>query len=165
MSRVDPTRDLGPALTLEQAVDHDTRRERGGPVAVCATLGWPYNAYQKKLSISYPDNLLSVRDFERWLELVDAKETLRAIARIQGGVFYRPAPAPATPAALRALADLLQHEAAFVGSLHQGAADGRWEEREVLELERHGNQVIEAVLGIMAGAREAMERELEGHDG
>lgn len=142
-------------------MDHDTRRERGGPVAVCATLGWPYNAYQKKLSISYPDNLLSVRDFERWLELVDARETLRTIARIQGGVFYRPAPAPATAAALRALADLLQHEAAFVGSLHQGVADGRWDEREVLDLERHGNQVIEAVLGIMAGARAAMERDLE----
>lgn len=161
MSRIDPTRGLGPALTLEQAVDHDTRRERGGPVAVCATLGWPYNAYQKKLSISYPDNLLSVRDFERWLELVDARETLRSIARIQGGAFYRPTPVPATPAALRALADLLQHEAAFVGSLHQGVADGRWDEREVLDLERHGNQVIEAVLGIMAGAREAMERDLE----
>ncbi|MFC0709229.1 hypothetical protein [Azorhizophilus paspali] len=164
MSRIDPTRGLGPALTLEQAVDHDTRRTRGGPVAVCATLGWSYNAYQKKLSISYPDNLLSVRDFERWLELVEAEETLRAIARIRGGVFYLPAPVTASAAAPRALADPLRHEAAFVGSLHQGAADGCWEEREALELERHGNQVIEAVLGIMAGARAAMERDLEGRD-
>lgn len=165
MSRIDPTRGLGPALTLEQAVDHDTRRERGGPVAVCATLGWSYNAYQKRLSISYPDNQLSLRDFERWLELVDAKETLRAIARIQGGVFYRPTPVPATVNALHALADVLARESRFVGSLHDGVADSRWEEREVLDLERHGAEVIEAILGIMAGARDAMERDLEGHDG
>lgn len=165
MSRIDPTRGLGPVLTLEQAVDHDTRRERGGPVAVCATLGFSYNSYQKKFSISYPDHLLSVRDFERWLELVEAAETLRAIARIKGGVFYRPKPVPATPDALQALADVLTREGRFVGSLHAGLADGRWDEREVQHLERHGNEVIEAVLAIMAGAREAMERDREVEHG
>lgn len=162
MSRIDPTRDLGPALTLEQAVDYDTRRERGGPVAVCATLGWSYNAYQKRLSISYPDNQLSLRDFERWLELVPAHETLRSIARIKGGVFYHPTPVPATAQSLMALANLLQREAAFVASMHEGAADGVWEQPEVLDLERHGNEVIEAVLGIMAGARQAMEERENG---
>lgn len=162
MSRIDPTRDLGPALTMEQAVDHDTRRERGGPVAVCATLGWPYNAYQKKLSISYPDNHLNLRDFERWLELVPATETLRTIARIKGGVFYKPTPVPATADALQALAELLARESRFVGSLRDGSADGLWDQREVLDLERHGNQVIEAVLGIMAGARQAMEEREHG---
>ncbi len=164
MSRIDPTRGLGPVLTLEQAVDFDTRRERGGPVAVCATLGFSYNSYQKKFSISYPEHLLSVRDFERWLELVAAEETLRTIARIKGGVFYRPTPVPATEAALQALAVVLQRMAAFVASMHEGVADSRWEEHEVLNLERHGNEVNEAILGVMAGAREAMEREREvGH--
>lgn len=165
MSRIDPTRGLGPLLTLEQAVDHDTRRERGGPVAVCATLGLHYNSYQKKLSISYPDHLLSVRDFERWLELVEGAETLRTIARIKGGVFYRPRPVPATADALQALAEVLARKSQFVGSLHTGLADGRWEEREVLQLERHGNEVIEAVLAIMAGAREAMEQDMEVQHG
>lgn len=162
MSRANPSRDLGPALDLEQATDVDTRAERGGPVAVCATLGWSYNAYQKRLSISYPENQLSLRDFGRWLELVEAKETLRTIARIKGGVFYRPTPVPATAEALMALATLLQREAAFVASMHEGAADGVWEAHEVLALERHGNEVIEAVLGIMAGARQAMEARENG---
>ncbi|MBP8218125.1 MAG: hypothetical protein KAX48_00695 [Aeromonas sp.] len=162
MSRANPSRDLGPVLDLEQAVDVDTRAKHGGPVAVCATLGWSYNAYQKRLSISYPDNQLSLRDFGRWLELVEAKETLRAIARIKGGVFYRPTPVPATAQALQALANLLHREAAFVASMHEGSADGRWELHEVLELEHHGNEVIEAVLGIMAGARQVMEEREHG---
>ena len=161
MSRIDPTRNLGPALTLEQAVDFDTRRERGGPVAVCATLGLPYNSYQKRFSISYPDHHLNLRDFERWLELVAAEETLRTIARIKGGVFYRPQPVPATADALQALAEVLARKSRFVGSLHNGLADSRWEAHEVLDLERHGNQVIEAILGIMAGARESMEQEVD----
>lgn len=162
MSRKDPTRDLGPAMTLEQAVDFDTRRERGGPVAVCATLGWSYDAYQKRLSISYPANQLGLRDFERWLELVPAHETLRTIARIKGGVFYTPTAVPATAEALMALATLLNREAAFVASMHKGAGDGVWELHEVLDLERHGSEVIEAVLGIMAGARQAMEEHENG---
>jgi len=161
MSRIDPTRNLGPVLSLEQAVDYDTRRERGGPVAVCATLGVPYNSYQKKFSISYPDHLLSVRDFERWLELVAAEETLRTIARIKGGVFYRPTPVPATDAALQALAGALQRMANFVSSMHAGVADSRWDEHEVLDLERHGYEVTEAILGMMAGARGEMEQAME----
>ena len=37
------------------------------------------------------------------------------------------------------------------------AADGRWEKHEVEALEQHGNALLRQLLGIMAGARAAME--------
>ncbi|HBO6760845.1 TPA: hypothetical protein L4856_006409, partial [Pseudomonas aeruginosa] len=67
----------------------------------------------------------------------------------------------ATASALKAVGDLLQREGEFVASLHKGADDNRWEPDEVADLEYHGANVIRAVLGIMAGARQAMEKDQE----
>lgn len=155
--RTDPTEGLGPVLTLEQAIDRDSRQFRGGMTALCAGLGEPFNAFQKRLSASYPENQLGARDFERWLELCDAENTLRTIARIKGGVFYKPASVRATRDSLLALSDLLAKESQFVRSLHEGADDETWERHEVEDLEHHGAEVVAQVLGIMLGARLAME--------
>jgi hypothetical protein len=52
---------------------------------------------------------------------------------------------------------LLGETGEFVAKMHDGAADNVWELHEVMELEKHGMDVIREVLGIMAGARQAME--------
>jgi hypothetical protein len=46
--------------------------------------------------------------------------------------------------------------------MHDGAADNVWELHEVLDLEKQGMDVIREVLGIMAGARQAMEDRKNG---
>jgi hypothetical protein len=46
--------------------------------------------------------------------------------------------------------------------MHDGAADNVWEFHEVLDLEKKGMDVIREVLGIMAGARQAMEARIHG---
>ncbi|MCY1309663.1 hypothetical protein D9M70_597790 [compost metagenome] len=77
--------------------------------------------------------------------------------QVFGVVCYQPAPVPATADAMRELGQLLAREGEFVASLAGGAADGRWEAAEVAELEAHGFALIGNLLGIMAGARQAME--------
>lgn len=41
--------------------------------------------------------------------------------------------------------------------MHDGVADAVWEAHEVALLEKRGMDVIREVLGIMTGARQAME--------
>ena len=68
--RIDPLRDAGPVRTLEQAIDRDCRDMRGSLTAVCAILNEPYDAFQKRLSVSYPSHHLHAPDVERVIELV-----------------------------------------------------------------------------------------------
>lgn len=81
----------------------------------------------------------------------------RSIASRNSGTAHRPVPVPATNEALRAVGKLLDEAGQFVSSMDDGAADNKWELHEVLDLEQRGMDVIRQVLGIMAGAREAME--------
>ena len=60
------------------------------------------------------------------------------------------------------MSKVLHQTGLFVSSMHEGAADNIWELHEVESLEKHGADVIRAVLGIMAGAREAMEARNHG---
>ncbi|MNN82491.1 hypothetical protein D3C81_1994290 [compost metagenome] len=87
---------------------------------------------------------------------------LDALCRAAGVVWYRPEPVPATNEALKAVGKLLDEAGAFVGSMHDGAADNVWELHEVLDLEKRGMDVIRQVLAIMAGARQAMEDRTNG---
>ena len=82
--------------------------------------------------------------------------------RPAGMVWYKPEPAAPTQQALQAVSRLLHETGMFVSSMHHGAADNIWEPHEVEDLEKHGADVIRAVLGIMAGARAAMEEHLHG---
>ncbi|WP_044871993.1 hypothetical protein [Pseudomonas sp. LFM046] len=160
--RIDPTRDTGPTRTLEQAIDRDCRDFRGGLKAVCAILDEPYDGFQKRLSVSYPEHRLHVDDFARVVELTQGDASRLWFEQVFSVVCYRPTAVAATKEALVALAELLSRESAFVLSLHEGADDSRWEPHEVADLEFHGNRVIEAVLGIMAGARQATEGKANG---
>ncbi|MCY1362848.1 hypothetical protein D9M69_495830 [compost metagenome] len=155
--RIDPTRDTGPTRTLEQAVDRDCRDFRGGLKAVCAILDEPYDGFQKRLSVSYPEHHLHLGDFSRVVELTRGDAVRLWFEQVFGVVCYQPAPVPATADAMRELGQLLAREGEFVASLAGGAADGRWEAAEVAELEAHGFALIGNLLGIMAGARQAME--------
>jgi hypothetical protein len=71
-------------------------------------------------------------------------------------------PVPATSEALKAVGNVLGETAEFVSSMHEAARDNVWELHEVLALEKHGADVIRGILGIMAGARQAMEDRKDG---
>jgi hypothetical protein len=160
--RIDPLRGAGPILTLEQAIDRDCRESRGGLTAVCAILGEPYDGFQKRLSVSYPEHHLYMQDFERVVELVRGAAVRQWFERMYGVVCYQPAPVPATQDALLALGRMMATEAGFVSSLAEGVADNRWERGEVELLEQHGMALVAQLLAIMAGARQAMEEPSHG---
>jgi hypothetical protein len=160
--RIDPLRGAGPILTLEQAIDRDCRESRGGLTAVCAILGEPYDGFQKRLSVSYPEHHLYMQDFERVVELVRGAAVRQWFERMYGVVCYQPAPVPATQDALLALGRMMATEAGFVSSLAEGVADSRWERGEVELLEQHGMALVAQLLAIMAGARQAMEEPSHG---
>ena len=82
---------------------------------------------------------------------------LDALVRPAGAVWYKPTPVPATKEALKAVGKLLHESGEFVSCMHDGVADAVWESHEVAILEKRGMDVIREVLGIMAGARQAME--------
>ena len=155
-------RDCDDVLPLTQAVDADCREFRGGHVAVCAILGEPYGPYQKRISTSYPEHHLRLEDFERVAELVQGPRVRAWFERVYGVTCYGAEPVAATRDAMLALSHYLQAEAGFVASLAEGAADGRWEAKEVADLERHGMKLVRQLLGIMAGARAAMEGRQHG---
>ncbi len=155
--RIDPLRDAGPVRTLEQAIDRDSRDTRGGLTAVCAILNEPYDAFQKRLSVSYPDHHLHAPDVERVIELTRGPAVRQWFERVYGVICYQPAAVPATQDALLALGKAMATEAGFVSGLADGVADSRWELHEVERLEKHGMALVSQLLGIMAGARQAME--------
>lgn len=147
----------GPVMPLEGAIDADCRDFRGGHTAVCAILNEPYGPFQKRLSLAYPEHHLHADDLARVIELVRGPNVLRWFEQAYGVVSYTPVPVKATKGAMKALGKLLEEEGEFVVSLAGGAADGKWEPHEVAQLEEHGYALIERLLGIMAGARQAME--------
>lgn len=147
----------GPSVPLDVAIDTDCREFRGGHKAVCAMLGEPYGPFQKRLSGAYPDHHLKSDDLARVVELVRGPAVRQWFEQVYGVVSYQPSPVPATRDAMQALGKLLAEEGEFVFSLASGAADGKWERREVLALEANGYALISKLLSIMAGARQAME--------
>jgi len=155
--RIDPLRDAGPVRTLEQAIDRDSRDTRGGLTAVCAILNEPYDAFQKRLSVSYPDHHLHAPDVERVIELTRGPAVRQWFERVYGVICYEPTAVPATQDALLALGKAMATEAGFVSGLADGVADSRWELHEVERLEKHGMALVSQLLGIMEGARQAME--------
>jgi hypothetical protein len=120
------------------------------------------DALQKKLKLDEERRWPTPDELEEIITFTQDSRLLDALLRPAAAVWYRPIPVPATQDALKAVGELLQKEGQFVGSLHTGAADNVWQPHEVALLEHHGNEVIRAVLGIMAGARDAMEGR---HDG
>ena len=147
----------GPTVPLDVAIDTDCREFRGGHKAVCAMLGEAYGPFQKRLSGAYPDHHLRPDDLARVVELVRGPAVRTWFEQVYGVASYQPVPVPATRDAMQALGKLLAKEGEFVASLAGGAADGLWTAGEVKELEEHGYALMGKLLGIMSGARQAME--------
>lgn len=157
MSRIDLLPDAGPVFSLRQALYRAGRDYKGGLTALAHELAMDQDTLQKKLKFTEERRWLTPDEMEEVIAATRDPRLLDALMRPAGAVWYRPEPVTATHEALKAVGALLQKEGEFVGSLHAGAADNRWQRHEVAELEYHGHQVIRAVLGIMAGARAAME--------
>lgn len=157
MSRTDLLPDAGPVLSLRQALYRAGRDYKGGITSLAHDLGMDLDALQKKLKLDEERRWPTPDELEEIITFTQDSRLLDALLRPAGAVWYRPIPVPATQDALKAVGELLQKEGQFVGSLHNGAADNVWQPHEVALLEHHGNEVIRAVLGIMAGARASME--------
>lgn len=162
MSRTDLLPDAGPVLSLRQALYRAGRDYKGGITSLAHDLGMDLDALQKKLKLDEERRWPTPDELEEIITFTQDSRLLDALLRPAGAVWYRPLPVPATQDALKAVGELLQKEGEFVGSLHGGAADNVWQPHEVALLEHHGNEVIRAVLAIMAGACEAMEGRQHG---
>ena len=147
----------GPVLNLKQALYRAAQDYHHGLKGLAFDMALDYDALQKKLHVDNPQRYLTPAELEEVVRLTKDERLLAALVRPAGAVAYLPTPVPATQEALAALGELLGKEATFVGSLHGGAADGRWEQHEVDELRYRANQVISVILGIVAGAEQAME--------
>lgn len=159
VSRRDLLPAAGPALNLRAALYRAARDFRGGINALAITLGISPDDLAKRLN---PTDNRPIRPevIEEIIEATGDARVLDAVTRPAGAIWYRPVAVEASPDALTALGKLLEMEGQFVASLAKSSADGRWEAHEVVELEAHGRELIGKLLGIMAGARAA----LEGHD-
>ncbi len=162
MSRTDLLPDAGPVLTIRQALYRAGRDYRGGVTGLALDLGMDLDALQKKLKFDFEARWPTPDELEEIIGATQDPRLLDAVNRPAGVVWFKPTPVPATQDALRALAAFLQREGGFVASVADGAADNQWKPHEVALLEHHGKEVIRAVLGIMAGARAAMEGRQDG---
>ncbi|WP_296258483.1 MULTISPECIES: phage regulatory CII family protein [unclassified Pseudomonas] len=157
MSRSDLLPDAGPVLSLRQALYRAGRDYKGGVTALAFEMVIENDALQKKLKLDEERRWLTPDELEEVIRLTADPRLLDALVRPAGAVWYRPVPVDATKEALLAVGKLLGETGEFVEKMHDGAADNIWELHEVIDLEKHGADVIREVLGIMAGARKAME--------
>jgi len=162
MSRSDLLPDAGPVLSLRQALYRAGRDYKGGVTALAFDMVVENDTLQKKLKLDEERRWLTPDELEEVIRLTADPRLLDALVRPAGAVWYKPTPVPATGAALLAVGSLLHETGEFVAKMHDGAADNVWELHEVIDLEKHGADVIREILGIMAGARKAMEDRLNG---
>jgi len=157
MSRSDLLPDAGPVLSLRQALYRAGRDYKGGVTALAFEMVIENDTLQKKLKLDEERRWLSPDELEEVIRLTADPRLLDALMRPAGAVWYKPIPVPATTQALKAVGKLLEESGEFVACMHDGAADNIWEPHEVAALEKQGMDVIREVLGIMGGARQAME--------
>lgn len=152
---------LGPVLSLRQALYRASRDYPGGQNKLALDMGVTPDDLAKRLN---PTDSRPIKPelIEEIIGLTRDVRLLAALMRPAGAAAFVPVPMDACRDALKALGELLQNEAEFVGSLHAGAADGEWKVHEVEELRYHANRVVGAVLGIVAGAALAMEGQADG---
>lgn len=162
MSRTDLLPDAGPVLSLRQALYRAGRDYKGGITSLAFEMVLENDTLQKKLKLDEERRWLSPDELEEVIRLTSDSRLLDALMRPAGAVWYRPEPVPATTEALKAVGQLLSDTGDFVSCMHSGAADNKWEAHEVAALDQKGHAVIRAVLGIMAGARQAMEGQDNG---
>lgn len=157
MSRIDLLPDHGPFLTVRQALYRAGRDYKGGITALAFAMVTDTDSLQKKLKLDDERRWLTADELEDVIRLTQDPRLLDALMRPSGAVWYRPTPVPATQEALKSVGNMLAQAGQFVATMHAGAADNVWEEHEVAALEKAGHDMIREVLGIMAGARLAVE--------
>lgn len=162
MSRTDLLPGAGPVLSLREALYRAGRDYRGGITTLAHDMLMDYDELQKKLKLNEERRWLTPDELEEVIRLTQNAALLDALVRPAGAVWYKPTPVPATSEALKSVGKLLERTGEFVSSMHAGAADNVWEPYEVATLDKYGIDVVQAVLGIMAGARQAMEGQDNG---
>lgn len=169
MSRQDLLPGAGPVLSLRHALYRAGRDHRGGIGALATDMlldpATGYDTLQKKLNPTEERRWPNPDELEDIIRLTHDPRLLDALMRPAGAVWFKPVPVTATNDALQALAKLLSKQSEFVGSLHEGADDNDWKAHEVEKLRFHGHEVIRKVLGIIAGAEQAMLAGEDRHDG
>lgn len=157
MSRTDQSPATAPVLSLRKAIYRAAHDYKGGVTALALDMVMDYDGLQKKVKHDFEQRWLDPDELEELIRLTANPLLLDALMRPAGMVWYKPEAAAPTKEALLAVSKVLHRTGLFVSSMHEGAADNIWEPHEVECLEKHGADVIRAVLGIMAGARQAME--------
>ena len=120
-------------------------------------MGLTADQLQKKLHIDNDHRGLTLYELDEFVRITKDLDLLAALVRPAGAIAYLPKPVPATKDALVAFGELLEREAEFFGTLHRGASDGHWLAHEAAELAYRADQVIAVLLGIVAGAWQAVE--------
>lgn len=156
MSRKDLLPVSNVQLNVRQALYRASRDYPGGQFALAITLGVSPDDLCKRVN---PNDTRPIRPelIEEIVEATRDQRLLAALVRPAGAVAFVPAAEPTGDASLKAVAKLLDEVGSYVGSLADGAADNAWEAHEVAELRYHAERVISKVLGIVAGAEQAME--------
>lgn len=157
MSRTEQLPANVPVLPLRKAIYRAAHDYHGGVTALALDMVMDYDSLQKKVKHDFEQRWLDPDELEELIRLTGNPLLLDALMRPAGMVWYKPEAAAPTKTALLAVSKVLHETGLFVSSMHDGAADNIWDPREVQLLEKHGADVIRAVLGIMAGARDAME--------
>lgn len=157
-------KDLLPAdnvhLNVRQALYRASRDFPGGQFALALNLGISPDDLGKRVN---PNDTRPIKPelIEEIVETTRDPRLLAALVRPAGAVAFVPTAVGAGDASLKSVAALLIEVSDYVSSLAGSAADDKWKAHEVAELRYHAERVIGQVLGIVAGAEQAMEVEHE----
>lgn len=158
MSRKDLLEGKEPA-NFQQALYKAAHRMRGGVTALAAGMDVNYNTLSHKLNIFNESHYLYPDEVEQIALITEDPIIVESLARLMGLVVFKPAIMAVDNQALKVTGSVLADMSDFIKSLASGGDDDRWELNEVVELEKHGHALIKRLLGIMAGARSAFDKE------
>ncbi|MFT0212854.1 phage regulatory CII family protein [Pseudomonas sp. F1_0610] len=156
MSRKNLVEGVYAPFNLRQALYRASRDFKGGQTALALTIGIDPSDLSKRLNPS-DERLLKPELIEEIVAATKDQRLLNALVRPAGAVVFTPKEINASDASLNDAAKVLTAVSDYVKSLADGLADGVWQDHEVDDLRKHGERVINKVLGIIAGAEQALE--------
>ncbi len=156
MSRKDLLPAAGPVLTLRQALYRAARDYRGGMGALALAIGLDPEEMAKRLN---PTDVRPMRPeiIEEILFVTHDMRILEALGRQVSAIWFKPVPVASLPDALAAAGDAMERLGQLMRGMSAAVADQRWEAHEVAQLRYHAEIVVRQVLGMVAGAEQAME--------
>lgn len=157
MSRKDLLPDLGSVpLTVRQALYRASRDYPGGQFALAYALGVCPDDLCKRVSPKDGRPIQPELLEEIVTETRDPR-LLAALVRPAGAVAFLPRPAKAEKDSMKSTAVLLNSVSEYIEAMAEAQECDRWRPHEVAALRFHAEQVIDKVLGILAGAEQALE--------